>query len=299
MEGEDLEQLITGKARVVGVKVYDQNKLRITLEVNGRAITLEGLPDVGPSLKLARPWEEAGWLEAQMREQGSLRAVARAYSLSDRALKLMYAYAHNQLGWRVQEGTELKRWTFLERYFALADPSARPTIDEVAKPLGITQGHASKWIAAALKGQFFSSRFSPEKLAAIQSRDRLGSTYVYFPGSDLTLSDFPLAQADGWPDLPIGLLSDLLPRLSSWETRSFDLSAHRLRASLRHEGHLVDFEVDVTESGEPFALDDEEICSVRALKRGLLCFVLKKSETIGRVSKVYKASAGSRYVVRS
>ena len=297
VEGDDLEQLISGRARVIGVKIFDKDKLIITLEVNGRTISVRGFPEIGSALKVVRPWEEPGWLEAQLREYGSLRAVARAYELTDRALKLMYAYAHGELGWRIQEGTELKRWTFLERYFASAMPSARPTALAVAEPLGVAQGIASRWVSEALKGKFFSSRFSPEKLAAIQSHERLGSAHVYFPGSDRSLAEFSLAREDGWPTLPAGLLNDLLPKLSSWETRSVIHEETALRVSLRHQGHVLDFEIEVSaQEGDPVS-EAAELISIKASERGLLRFVFGDANVVGRVSKVYEASAGRPYDV--
>ena len=300
VDHDELEHLLSGKKRITGVEITKDGELRVTFVVGEKSITLTGSAELGEAPTFARPWEKPGWLAEQFAEYGSLRAVGTAFALTERALKIMHAYAQNELGWRIQEGHELKRWAFIERYFAAADPSARPTLETVARPLGISQGHASQWKAEALSGKFFSSYFTLEKLLTIQNHSRLGARYVYFPGSALSPGDFALAQGEGWPTLPPGLVSDLLPRLSDWETKTIRAQHNRLHVALTHQDANLEFELTLTDEERPAPTEGAQLESIHMLedRPGLRYFVLSGANVTGEVTRVLQASAGTRYKLR-
>ena len=296
VDRDELEQLLAGKKTITGVEITEDGELRVTFEVRGREITLSGSAEVGEAPAFMRPWENPGWLAAQYADLGSLRGVAQAYGFTERATKIMQAYAQNELGWRIQEGFELRRWEFIERYFADSDPSKRPTLGTVAQQLHISQGHASQWKAAALEGQFFSKYFSSEKLIVLQHQVK-GGQRIFFPGTNTSPRDFVLGRAEGWPNLPPGLLSDLLPRLASWKTKDVQETPLGLSIALIHEGETLEFEVEAT-TREGVISNGDVLLSVHALGDRLRRFDFKQGRVIGRLCLVLSASAGATYTLR-
>ena len=297
VDRDELEQLLAGKKTITGVEITEDGELRVTFEVRGREIVLSGSAEVGAAPAFKRPWEEPGWLAAQYAEQGSVRAVAQAFGFTERATKIMQAYAQNELGWRIQEGFELRRWEFIERYFADPDPSKRPTLGTVAQQLHISQGHASQWKAAALEGQFFSKYFSFEKLIILQHQVK-GGQRIFFPGTNISPRDFVLGRAEGWPDLPPGLLSDLLPRLAVWETGTVSQTPSGLHLALIHNRETLEFEIEVSRRDGALSSEDEALRNVYDLGDGLRQFDFTQGRITGRLSRILSASAGSTYTLR-
>ena len=300
VDKDELEQLLSGKKTITGVEITkgeEGAELRVTFEVNGREITLSGSAEVGEAPTFTRPWEAPGWLAAQYAEHGSLRAVAQAYGFTERATKIMQAYALNELGWRIQEGFEMRRWEFIERYFAEPNPGNRPTLESAARPLHISQGHASQWKAAALEGQFFSKSFSLEKLIVLQHQAR-GEQRVFFPGTDTSPRDFALSRTEGWPDLPAGLLNDLLPRLEGWETKGVRDTPAGLYINLVHREAALAFEIAVIDWEGARGEEIRTLQDIRGLENGLRRFDFVHAFVIGRVNRVLRASAGATYALR-
>lgn len=250
MRQEDLEKLLgPGKKRIKSLEIADNGEVTITLLVGEKEVILErtAVDRIINAPLEELPWEEnSTWLEREFRAHGSFPAVARAHGFSKQRLDHMVNYARRVLAWRIQDGHELVRWEFLSRLFAEVDPKARPTLDTLCTDLDISLGNASLWKGQALGGRFFSTYFNEEKLRAIQT----GDNYVYFPGTNLTAKDFRLAHLEGWPELPAGLLNELLPKLDGLETHQVSLSGSNLNLELTHHGAPLAFEVALAEPTE-------------------------------------------------
>ena len=268
----------------------------VTFTVSGRRFTLlkdavaaywEDLPVL---LTHAPPWFEAGWLEREFRHHGSLSAVAEAHGLDASGLRALNHYAVKELGWRVQEGHDIKRWEFYTRFFDLPDADARPPLMALASELGVPKANASLWVKEARAGRFFSKRMSLETLAVMQS----GLVdHNYFPGESQQRGVYALLRARGWPTLPRGLLSDLLPLLKNVIFVSAEPRRGLLRFELEHLFRPLVFDLDAPPP--PFATD-----SLRAVEegpQGALSFVFGEGRLQGTISRVHKADAGPFYIL--
>ena len=302
MRQEDLEKLLgSGKKRIKSLEIADNGEVTITLLVGEKEVILErtAVDRIINAPLEELPWEEdSTWLEREFRTHGSLPAVARAHGFSKQRLDRMVNHARRVLAWRIQDGHELVRWEFLSRLFAEVDPRVRPTLDALCTDLDISLGNASLWKGQALGGKFFSSYFNETKLGAIQ----IGDDYVYFPGTKLTAKDFRLAHHEGWPELPRGLLNELLPKLDSFETHQVSLSVSNLTLELTHRGAPLAFEVALAEPTELpndtalLAIEPLEPRSpVRLYRFGVGARVLAVHGTLRRV---LQASTNIRYEVR-
>ena len=303
MRREDLERLLgTGKKQIKNIEIADNGEVVITFLVRGKTVTLAGpVKSVEDAPTTETPWEDAGWLGREFRTHGSLRAVAKAHDFSAETRNKMILYARHTLGWRIQDGNELKRWAFLTHYFEEVDPKARPTFESICTELGISLGNAALWKREALAGKFFSNYFTYEKLVALQVQSRAGTHYVYFPGSDFTLADFSLAQMEGWPTLPTGLLSDLLPKLNGFETQGVTMSSRHLRLQLDHYGTPLDTKVALANA--PAALEsDATLEAIEALEHGVNAYYFavgeRRVEVLGKLTHVLQASTNADYKVR-
>ncbi|CAN5841757.1 hypothetical protein BH24DEI2_BH24DEI2_27690 [soil metagenome] len=239
----------------------------------------------------ARPWHQAGWVADNLKKHGSFSAVGAAYHLSTPDLNSLRSYAHAVLGWRQFEGNQIKRWEFIILYFEEPDPDRRPALRELGEHLGLSIGTLHNYKEQALQGQFFSKSFTSERLSLMQFAD---VSFNYFPLTDEPHTAFELPNARGWPDLPRGLLSDLLPGLSLAVDKVEGLK-RSLTFNLRHVEPVrfkATLEGDLTIA--PTALQVS-----RFDDRGRRLFRLSEGnasvELVGVVQSVLEASAGADY----
>ena len=308
MDPEYLEKLLgPGRKRFKSIEISDSGEARITVLVGDREVTIEGpITKVEGVPSEAVLWRDSTWLEREFRTHGSLRAAARAHGLPDETAYRMTQYARRKLNWRISEGNELKRWEFVARYFAETDPKARPTLTAVFEALDTSLGNASVWKKEVLAGKIFGARFTYERLVEVQTQTRADTRYVYFPGSKLKLEDFSLAQLTGWPSLPPGLLSDLLPTLDGLSTQTVKLEGRKLYLELEHAGTPLHFEVTLM---EPASLDAEAtleavaVVEENSVDRGVRRYTFRvgerRVEVRGRLTCVHQASAKGTYKVRT
>ena len=194
-----LRELLSNEhSRILALKVSKDGRVAVTLTAAGRVFTLpsefiDSLDDA--MLERVPPWFEVGWLEAEFVRHGSVKAIGRARGLSHSEITAINVYAIQYLGWRIQEGNDLKRWELLSRFFKACDPQARPMLTHLALELSIPKGTASVWVGEALVGKFFSHTLSLEKLVLMQSSLL---DYVYFPGAESRI-DYALLKVKGWP----------------------------------------------------------------------------------------------------
>ena len=288
-----LRELLSNEhSRVLGIEVSDDGRIAVTLSAAGRVFTLPGeFIDSPGDIMLERvpPWFETGWLEAEFIRHGSVKGVGNAHGLTRSETSMMNTYAIQHLGWCIQEGNDLKRWELLSRFFDAPDPQARPMLTRLARELGIPKGTASVWVGEALVGKFFSYTLSLEKLVLMQSGK---FDYVYFPG-EKSRSDYTLLQADGWPQLPRGLLRDLLPNLDELELVTAFRRGATLLVSLSHFGQPIRLELEVQDVPERALA---ELHGVQDAPHGALRFVFAEAVLSGTVARVRAASAGQFYL---
>ena len=299
VERENLQELIVGRKKIIGVEVVGDDELLITMLVNGREITLRGQPEIDAAPTFVRPWEDdPNWLNKNYAEHGSFAAISRAYSLTDNAAGTMQAYAKDRLHWRIQDGNEMKRWQFIELHFASPVPSKRPPAEQIAKQLDISKGNVSRWRTEALAGRFFSKYFTLERLLELQNYRR--THYVYFPDAEFSPDDFSLAQKDGWPTLPAGLLSELLPRLKGWETHGIQETSQGHRVKLIHTGKAIEFELVGVETRRGSVADAGQLNAIETLedRDGILRFSFDAARIDGQVAQVHEARATPHYDLR-
>ena len=115
--------------------------------------------------------------------------------------------------------------------------------------------------------------------------------YVYFPG-EKSRSDYALLQADGWPQLPRGLLRDLLPNLDELELVTAFRRGATLSVSLSHFGQPIRLELEVQDVPERALA---ELHGVQEAPHGALRFVFDEAVLSGTVARVRTAGAGQFY----
>lgn len=295
---EKLQDLVEGRKRIIKVDIIGDDELLITMEVRGRIYTVRGQPEIGAAPTIVRPWEnedDPNWLLENYAEHGSFAAISEAFSLTDKAARTMQAYARDRLHWRIQDGNEMKRWEFIKQYFASPVPSERPNADVIAEQLRASKGNISRWKNEALAGRFFSKYFSLERLLELQNYQR--THYVYFPDTTFTPADFSLAHEDGWPMLPAGLLSELLPRLKGWKTRDVNIMSGTLRVNLLHAGEPIEFELETKPQNTAILKEASHLESIQAFEDhdGTLHLNFDTGETTGQVVHVIEARATPKF----
>ena len=249
---------------------------------------------LGPASETAPPpWHQAGWAAANLKKYGSFAAVGSAFGLSAPELSSLRSYAYKELKWRQFEGVQVKRWEFLTLYFESPDPEQRPPLRELAAQLGLSVAVTHSYKASALQGQFFSKSFTHEKLGLLQLPD---VSLDYFPVTGESLSAFALPNAEGWPDLPRGLLSDLLPGMSL-QVDSVKASKGAVTFNLTHVESIrftATFDGDLTFAPTAIQVTRDD-------DRGRLSFHLSNGDTMvecfGVVQRVLEASAGADYAL--
>ena len=285
----------TGTPYLRAVEVSEDGGVAISFDLAGRTFTLPKeyvaayLDDL---LSEMPPWCEAGWLEREFLEhEGKLASIAKANGFSAADLRAMTHYAAKQLNWRIQEGHDIRRWELYVHFFEDPDPDARSPVTAVGKAVGIPAANALLWAKEAAEGKFFSKAMSLEKLAQIHSDE---FPYVYFPG-EVQTRDYALFKGRGWPHLPRGLLSDLLPRLDQLVLISATFKRPHLTLSLEHFGQPLVFTMR-PDASPPSALSDLQ--HVRPLAKGNLAFHFAGGVVSGKVLNVTEASAGSFYLLK-
>lgn len=283
----------TSSPYLQAVEVAEDGRVAITFSVAGRTFTLPKEyveAHIDNLLEQVPPWAEAGWLEAEYRRHGKLKRIAEAHGFSNAELRAMTHYAAKQLDWRIQEGFDIKRWELYTRFFEPPDPAERVPATALGRTLGIPAANVSLWVNEALAGKFFSKAMNLERLALIQSEV---FDPVYFPGEE-EKRDYALVRAKGWPQLPRGLLSDLLPRLENLEL----VSARRgkmLTLSLEHFGQPLVFSLEVEASPPQLS----SLHRVEAAPGGKLVFSFAEGVVTGVIVQVRDASAGNFYLFPS
>lgn len=277
--------------QLLAVEVADDGRVSITFKVAGRTFTLPKeyvetyLDDL---LAQMPPWCEAGWLETEYQQHGNLSVIAATHNFSDNELRAMTHYAAKELDWRIQEGYDIKRWELYTRYFESPDAAERGSASALGRPLGLSHANVSLWVREARQGKFFSKAVTLERLALIQSEV---FNPVYFPG-ETAARDYALFKANGWPQLPRGLLSDLLPRLDNLSLVSATFKNKLLTLSFEHFGQPVVFGLEVDASPPNLS----SLQTVQTEPGGRLAFTFAEGEVSGTVMKVQNASAGNFYL---
>ena len=102
-----------------------------------------------------------------------------------------------------------------------------------------------------------------------------------------------MLQADGWPQLPRGLLRDLLPNLDELELVTAFRRGATLSVSLSHFGQPIRLELEVQDVPERALA---ELHGVQDAPHGALRFVFAEAVLSGTVARVRAASAGQFYL---
>ncbi len=279
---------------LLAVEVEADGRVNITFKVAGRTFTLPKAyveTYIDDLLAEMPPWCEAGWLEREYQRHGSLSTIAKAHGFSDSELRVMNHYAAKELDWRIQEGYDIKRWELYSRFFEAPDPAERGSASALGRALGLSQANVSLWVIEARQGKFFSKAMTLERLALIQSEV---FDPVYFPG-ETGGRDYALFKAKGWPDLPRGLLSDLLPQLENLNLVSATFKNKLLTLSLEHFGQPIVFSLEV--DSPPPKLN--RLRHVQTQPGGKLAFTFAEGVALGTVVQVLSASAGNFYLFPS
>ena len=285
---EFYDSVKTGNYRVLRIERFKDGEKAVTVDMGGRIITLprelsRALED--DALADVPPWYEVGWLESEFKRLGSIRAVGLKQGLTHSESIAMNTYSIKYLDWRIHEGNDLKRWELYDKFFGVADPKMRPKRTHLAEELGIPRSNVSLWLSEALAGKFFSAYMTLENLVLMQSGR---FDYVYFPGEDAP-RDWVLLKAKGWPKLPLGLLSDLLPRLSALEFVSAEIGATSVRLTLSYYAQplVFDFAPQGVFPSQPSTLRRVES------EGGALCLVFSTESVRGTIVEVHQVNAGN------
>ena len=295
------------KAKLRELGIFDSDKITsVALMRNTVKVTLShpdgpvrlSIPrkdlglDKSPSEAAApRPWHQPGWLAENIKKYGSFAVIGSTFNLSALDVISLRSYAYDVLKWRQFEGVQIKRWEFIKLYFEAAEPGMRPALRELGEHLGLSVGTVHNYKELALQGQFFAKTFTNEKLSLMQLPD---VSFDYFPITGESLESFSLPAARGWPNLPRGLLSDLLPLLS--------LQVDQVEGSKRSVTfnlvHVEPLRFKATLEGE-LTFSPTAIKVTRFDDRGRLLFSLSKGKTkvelVGVVQNVLEASSGAEY----
>lgn len=281
------------RPHLLAVEVADDGRVSITFKVAGRTFTLpKAYVETYMDDLLAEmpPWCEAGWLEREYQLHGNLSTIAKAHGFSNAQLRAMTHYTAKELDWRIQEGYDIKRWELYTRLFEPTDPDERKPASALGRKLGIPAANVSLWVIEARQGKFFSKAMTLERLALIQSEV---FDPVYFPG-ETGSRDYALFEARGWPQLPRGLLSDLLPHLDNLSLVSATFKNKLLTLSLDHFGQPIVFSLEVDSPPPKLStLNDVQI-----QPGGRLAFTFAEGVVSGTVVQVQSASAGNFYLFR-
>ena len=283
-----------GSPQLLSVEVEGDGRVNITFKVAGRSFTLPKAyveTYIDDLLAEMPPWCETGWLETEYQRHGNLSTIAASHGFSDNQLRAMTHYAAKELDWRIQEGYDIKRWELYSRYFETPDAAERGSASALGRTLDLSHANVSLWIREARQGKFFSKAMTLERLALIQSEV---FDPVYFPG-EAGGRDYALFKAKGWPDLPRGLLGDLLPHLDNLELVSATLKNRLLTLSLAHFGQPLVFSVEVKASPPRLS----SLHRVAAASGGKLVFSFTEGDVTGTVTQVYNASSGNFYLFPS
>lgn len=279
------------KIKVIVDTDEGQLPIEFPVELLGKAYTVGR---VKPNDKI---WEREGWLAEVYRREGGFQYIGKKYDLEDPGqLTAMRRYAHDVLRWRRAEGTIVQRWEFISRYFAAVEHKERPRAKAVAEALGIIYTSAHHYKQRALEGNFFGAYLDQDRLEEMQGYLHKEEPYVLFPDKDVqpSLGHFTLLQTKGYPNLPAGLLSDLLTRLEPTFIEASQKGREVLLTLRCHDEIIFTaqlLEGELWEAGRtgPFA-----VSSVNE-KLGVLRFSLGDAGFTGKVSTVVRASSGAQY----
>lgn len=279
------------KIKVIVDTDEGQLPIEFPVELLGQAYTVGR---VKPNDKI---WEREGWLAQAYRREGGFQYIGKKYDLEDPGqLSAMRRYAHDVLRWRRAEGTIVQRWEFINRYYAAVEHKERPRAKAVAEALGIVYTSSHHYKQRALKGNFFGAYLDQDRLEEMQGYLHKEEPYVLFPDKEEqpNLGHFTLLRAKGYPNLPAGLLSDLLTRLEP----SFISASQKGREvlfTLRCHEEIV-FTAELLE-GELWDADQTGPFAVGSVnkKLGVLCFSLGDASFTGKISAVVRASSGAPY----
>ena len=292
--------VLTGKIIEITVS---QAKIRVIVETDQGRLPVDFPVDaLGDDYQIGRPkpndkvWEQEGWLEKEYRREGGWQGISEKYDLDVGQATAMRRYARDTLRWRRSDGTIVQRWEFIARYFAVVGRKNRPSVRALSKALDINYTSAHHYKKLALEGDFFGDYLTHDRLEEMQSYLHKEEPYILFPKNEVqpSLRHFALLQAKGYPNLPAGLVSDLLTRLKP----TFESATQRGREvtlSLRCHEEIV-FTVELVEgnlweAGQtgPFVVESV------SEKLGVLRFSLGDAAFTGKASTVIRASSGAQY----
>lgn len=287
-----ITEMSVSKTKVKVIVKTDQGLLPIEFPVDA----LGNVHQVGRPKPNDKVWEQEGWLEKTYRREGGWQGISKKYDLDVGQATAMRRYARDTLRWRRSDGTIVQRWEFITRYFAVVEPKNRPSVRAMSKALDINYTSAHHYKKLALQGDFFGEYLNHDRLEEMQSYLHKEEPYILFPKNEVqpSLRHFALLQAKGYPNLPAGLVSDLLIRLKP-TLESATQRGREVTFSLRCHEEIV-FTVELVE-GDLWDVGQTGPFSVRSVseKLGVLRFSLGDAGFTGKVVAVIRASSRARY----